>query len=114
MILLFMPYLQVIYQKNFFQSASNITSLIATFATFSIGYLVRPLGGILFGHFGDKFGRKKTFTFSILLMAMATFSIGLSSILCKHRYFSTYYFNYFTRISRDYPLGVKYLEQLPM
>ena len=61
---------------EFFPTGSNITSLIATFATFTVGYLVRPLGGFLFGHFGDKFGRKTTFTFSILLMAVATTLIG--------------------------------------
>jgi MFS family permease len=63
--------------KEFFPTGDNISSLLATFATFSVGYLVRPLGGILFGHFGDKLGRKKTFTFSILMMAVATFCVGL-------------------------------------
>ncbi len=63
--------------KEFFSAENSIVSLIATFATFSVGYLVRPLGGVIFGHFGDKFGRKKTFTLSIFLMALATFSIGL-------------------------------------
>ena len=62
--------------KEFFPTGNSITSLLATFATFSIGYLARPLGGIIFGHFGDKFGRKSTFTFSILMMAIATFCIG--------------------------------------
>ncbi len=42
-----------------------------------MGYLARPLAGIVFGHFGDKYGRKITFTYSILIMAMSTFAIGL-------------------------------------
>jgi MFS family permease len=61
----------------FFPSTSAIASLMITFATFAIGYLVRPLGGIIFGHFGDKVGRKTTFTISILMMAVATLGIGL-------------------------------------
>ncbi len=66
------PYLS----KEFFPTQDHTLSLIMTFATFSIGYLVRPLGGIIFGHFGDKLGRKKTFTFSILIMALSTLSIA--------------------------------------
>lgn len=62
--------------KEFFPTGNDVTSLITTFATFTVGYLVRPIGGMLFGHFGDKLGRKATFTFSILLMALATLAIG--------------------------------------
>lgn len=61
---------------DFFVTSNPLTSLMATFATFAVGYLVRPFGGIIFGHFGDKFGRKRAFTFSILIMALATFAIG--------------------------------------
>lgn len=61
----------------FFPIQNHITSLLVTFATFSVGYLARPIGGIVFGHFGDKYGRKKTFTLSIFMMAGATFSLGL-------------------------------------
>ncbi|WP_250423216.1 MFS transporter [Legionella maioricensis] len=56
---------------------SEIAGLMITFATFAIGYLVRPLGGIVFGHFGDRVGRKETFTVSILMMAFATLGLGL-------------------------------------
>ncbi len=62
--------------EQFFPTGNSSTSLIATFATFSVGYLMRPIGGIFFGHFGDKYGRKTTFTFSILMMAIATICIG--------------------------------------
>src|SRR3990167_1722864 len=63
--------------KLFFPTHEQMISLLATFATFSIGYLIRPLGGIIFGHFGDKIGRKKVFMLSVLLMAGSTFLIGL-------------------------------------
>lgn len=63
--------------KDFFPETDGLTSLIITFGTFAIGYLVRPIGGIVFGHFGDRIGRKSTFTISILMMALATLSMGL-------------------------------------
>jgi MFS family permease len=51
--------------------------LIGSLTVFAIGYLARPLGGILFGHLGDKFGRKRTFVITVFLMAVPTFCIGL-------------------------------------
>ncbi|OGT36680.1 MAG: hypothetical protein A3F12_00145 [Gammaproteobacteria bacterium RIFCSPHIGHO2_12_FULL_38_14] len=62
--------------KAFFPAEKESVSLLLTFATFSLGYFVRPLGGILFGHFGDKRGRKKTFTLSVFIMALSTLLIG--------------------------------------
>lgn len=50
---------------------------MSVYAVFAIGYFIRPLGGIIFSHFGDKYGRKKTFLASIILMAVPTFLIGL-------------------------------------
>lgn len=61
----------------FFPATNELASLLITFATFAIGYLVRPLGGVVFGHFGDRIGRKATFTVSILMMAIATLGMGL-------------------------------------
>lgn len=51
--------------------------LIQTFGIFAAGYLVRPLGGIVLAHFGDMFGRKKVFAFSILLMALSTLGMAI-------------------------------------
>jgi MFS family permease len=51
--------------------------LIQTFGIFAAGYLVRPLGGIVMAHFGDLFGRKKVFAFSILLMALSTLGMAV-------------------------------------
>ena len=53
-------------------------SLIQTFGIFAAGYLVRPLGGIVLAHFGDRLGRKRIFTFSILLMAFST--LGMAAV----------------------------------
>ncbi|WP_298769065.1 MFS transporter [uncultured Shewanella sp.] len=61
----------------FFPVDANINGLLAAFATFSVSYFARPLGGIIFGHFGDVYGRKHAFTVSVLIMAIGTFCIGL-------------------------------------
>ncbi len=61
----------------YFPSQNQSAALLVTFATFSAGYLARPLGGIVFGHFGDKYGRKNTFMLTVILMACATFAIGI-------------------------------------
>ncbi|MGY0216964.1 MFS transporter [Endozoicomonadaceae bacterium StTr2] len=60
----------------FFPAEEMTNSLLMTFIIFSVGYLSRPLGGALFGHQGDHSGRKKPFTWTILLMASATFLMG--------------------------------------
>ncbi|WP_299010518.1 MFS transporter [uncultured Shewanella sp.] len=62
---------------TFFPMNANINGLLAAFATFSVSYFARPLGGIIFGHFGDIYGRKHAFTVSVLMMAIGTFCIGL-------------------------------------
>lgn len=62
--------------NNFFPSSDPHTSLLTTFATFSVGYLSRPLGGLLFGHLGDRHGRKYTFAVTVLVMALSTTLIG--------------------------------------
>lgn len=60
----------------FFKSADPAVALFQTFAIFFTGYLVRPIGGVVFGLMGDRFGRKKTFITVMLLMAGSTFLIG--------------------------------------
>jgi MFS transporter, MHS family, proline/betaine transporter len=61
---------------NFFPHQNASLALMATFGIYALGYLARPLGGVLFGHIGDKYGRKSAFTLAILLMAVATLLIG--------------------------------------
>ena len=52
-------------------------SLIASFSTFAVGFLARPIGGVIFGHFGDRVGRKKTLVIALMMMGAATTLIGL-------------------------------------
>lgn len=61
---------------NFFPQGNSLLALINTFAIFAIGYLARPIGGIILGHIGDRYGRKYAFSYAILLMAVATLLIG--------------------------------------
>jgi MHS family proline/betaine transporter-like MFS transporter len=63
--------------KQFFPSEDPTVSLIASFGAFAAGFLMRPVGAILFGYIGDSIGRKKMLTVSIILMAIPTFVLGL-------------------------------------
>ena len=61
----------------FFPSFDPAMEIVLVFAVFSIGFMMRPLGGVLFGYIGDKFGRRKALIISILGMSFSTLSIGL-------------------------------------
>lgn len=63
--------------RQFFPSADPLASLISTFGVFAIGYVSRPLGGIVLASLGDRFGRRIIFLISILAMSAATIGIGL-------------------------------------
>ncbi|WP_275902020.1 MFS transporter [Brevibacterium zhoupengii] len=57
-------------------SDDPLTPILAGFATYAVGFIARPIGGIVFGHFGDKYGRKKLLQLSIVLVGVATFLMG--------------------------------------
>ncbi|MBU5378471.1 MAG: MFS transporter [Pantoea sp.] len=61
----------------FFPSDNPLVSTLAAFATYAVGFLARPVGGIIFGHIGDKVGRKKALVVTILIVGLGTFCIGL-------------------------------------
>jgi len=67
----------LVFGKIFFPAFDPAAAAIAAFATFGVAYLTRPLGAILLGHIGDKYGRKKVLTFTLLLMGVSTFTVGL-------------------------------------
>ena len=60
-----------------FPSTSPIVSLMASFAAFAAGYLARPLGGIILSHYGDRYGRRRVFIWSVFVMSAATLGMGL-------------------------------------
>ncbi len=67
----------LVFSKVFFDQAdSDLSNILAAFVTYAVGFLARPLGGVVFGHFGDKYGRKKLLQFSLLLVGAATFLMG--------------------------------------
>ncbi|WOF23762.1 MFS transporter [Microbacterium betulae] len=67
----------LVFPVLFFPTGNDTTALLASFATFGAAMLARPVGAIVFGHFGDTFGRKATLVASLLTMGVATFLIGL-------------------------------------
>ncbi|WP_180170210.1 shikimate transporter [Acinetobacter sp. YH12027] len=67
----------LIFKDQFFPSIGNNMGTLAALATFGVGFLFRPLGGIVFGHFGDKLGRKKMLVLTVILMGISTVGIGL-------------------------------------
>ncbi len=62
--------------QNFFTNTNTLIGLMNTFAVFALGYLARPIGGMVFGHLGDKFGRKSAFSLAVFMMATATLLMG--------------------------------------
>jgi MHS family proline/betaine transporter-like MFS transporter len=63
--------------RQFFPHEDAVAQLLSAFGVFAIGYLMRPLGGVLVGHIGDTFGRRAALTFSVVAMAIPTFLMGL-------------------------------------
>ncbi|MCH6159876.1 MFS transporter [Streptomyces marispadix] len=67
----------VVFSKVFFTGLDPLAGTVASFGTFAAGYLARPLGGIVFGHFGDRLGRKRMLVTTMTLMGTVSFLIGV-------------------------------------
>lgn len=67
----------LVFNAEFFPKADATTGTIAAFATFAAGFVTRPLGGIVFGHLGDRLGRKPMLVVTMMIMGGATFAMGL-------------------------------------
>ena len=67
----------LVFPAAFFPESTPTMGLILSFGTFAFGFIARPVGGILFGHFGDRVGRKKTLVIALMLMGVASTLIGL-------------------------------------
>ncbi|WP_166877786.1 MFS transporter [Salinibacterium sp. ZJ450] len=67
----------LVFPVLFFKDLDPVAASIASFATLAAGYVARPLGGILFGHFGDRLGRKKMLVITLTIMGVISFAIGL-------------------------------------
>lgn len=66
----------LVFNKLFFPSLDPFTGTIAAFGTFAVGFFARPIGGLVFGHYGDKLGRKTMLITTLVMMGVATFLIG--------------------------------------
>jgi MFS family permease len=67
----------LVFPALFFPQLSPSSGLLASFATYGVAFLARPLGGMIFGHFGDRVGRKAMLIGSLLTMGVSTFLVGL-------------------------------------
>jgi metabolite-proton symporter len=67
----------LVFNQLFFPSFDPLVGTLLAFTTYAVGFVARPLGGIVFGHYGDRVGRKNVLVITLLLMGIATFAIGL-------------------------------------
>src|SRR5687767_4612747 len=67
----------LVFPRLFFPASDPVSATLASLATFAIAFLARPLGSALFGHFGDRIGRKTTLVAALLTMGVSTVAIGL-------------------------------------
>ncbi len=67
----------LVFGTLFFPDADPVNATLLAFGTYAVGFVARPIGGVVFGHFGDRVGRKKMLVVALMLMGAATFAIGL-------------------------------------
>ena len=67
----------IVFNKLYFPSDDPLVGTLLSFATFALGFIARPIGGLIFGHIGDRVGRKKTLVATMMIMGVATCAIGL-------------------------------------
>ncbi len=67
----------LVFSRLFFPNFDPLVGTLSSFGTFAVGFLARPLGGVVFGHYGDRVGRKAMLIYSLVIMGVATFFIGL-------------------------------------
>ena len=67
----------LVFNRLFFPNFDPVAGTMAAFATYAVGFFARPLGGVVFGHFGDRIGRKSMLVTTLMMMGLATFCVGL-------------------------------------
>src|SRR5690606_17548689 len=67
----------LVFPKIFFVALDPLTATLSSFATFAVGYFARPLGAVVFGHYGDRLGRKNVLVVTLMMMGTASVLIGL-------------------------------------
>lgn len=66
----------LIFPKIFFVNTTPVVALLLSLVTYSVAFIARPIGALIFGHFGDKFGRKSVLVTALVIMGLATFLVG--------------------------------------
>ncbi|MDQ2927268.1 MAG: MHS family MFS transporter [Pseudomonadota bacterium] len=67
----------IVFNKLYFPGSDPVVATLLAYTTFAVGFVTRPLGGVIFGHFGDRIGRKNMLIMTLMIMGVATFLIGL-------------------------------------
>src|SRR4029434_11080672 len=67
----------LVFNRVFFPTFEPLSGTLAAYGTYAVGFVARPLGGVIIGHFGDRVGRKSMLVLTLLMMGIATFLIGL-------------------------------------
>ncbi|MEP7057136.1 MAG: MFS transporter [Caldimonas sp.] len=67
----------IVFNKLYFPAGDPVIATLLAYTTFAVGFVTRPLGGVIFGHFGDRIGRKTMLIITLMIMGVATFLIGL-------------------------------------
>ncbi len=67
----------IVFNKLYFPGTDPVVSTLLAYTTFAVGFVTRPLGGVIFGHFGDRIGRKTMLIVTLMIMGVSTFLIGL-------------------------------------
>src|SRR5215204_634617 len=67
----------LVFNKLFFPTIDPVAGTMAAFATYAVGFVARPFGGVIFGHWGDRYGRKSALVATLMLVGLSTFCIGL-------------------------------------
>ncbi|MBX6765390.1 MAG: MFS transporter [Rubrobacteraceae bacterium] len=70
-------YLASVIAAVFFAPSDKTAALLATFAVFAVSFIVRPIGGLVWGHYGDKIGRRRVLALTVIIMSVGTFAVGL-------------------------------------
>src|SRR3954447_13943778 len=67
----------IVFNKLYFPAGDPVVATLLAYTTFAVGFVTRPLGGVIFGHFGDRIGRKTMLILTLMIMGISTFLIGL-------------------------------------
>src|SRR5882762_3714516 len=67
----------IVFNKLYFPATDPLVAMLLAYTTFAVGFVTRPLGGVIFGHFGDRIGRKSMLILTLMIMGIATMLIGL-------------------------------------